>query len=86
MHSIFPSAFLAATRLCAATCALAGERGTPDEAVALVQRAEACVQANGRHKALAEFSNPQGGFKDRACLRWSTTARARTRPTAPTPG
>jgi cytochrome c len=45
--------------------ALAAERGTGDEAVAMVKKAQAFVRASGKDKALAEFSNPQGTFKDR---------------------
>ena len=65
MHSTLKSALLSVTWLLAAGGALASERGTADEAVAMVKRAEAYVKANGRDKALAEFSNPQGSFKDR---------------------
>lgn len=41
------------------------ERGTRDEAVAMVKRAVAYIKANGRDKAFAEFNNPNGGFRDR---------------------
>lgn len=43
----------------------AAERGTADEAVALVRKAIAYIKANGREKAFAEFSDPSGQFKDR---------------------
>ena len=60
---------LFAACLCAlalnAPAAQAAERGTADEAVALVKRAGAYVDANGKDKAFAEFSNPAGAFKDR---------------------
>jgi len=36
--------------------------GTPEEAKALVGEAIAYYRANGREKALAEFSKPQGNF------------------------
>jgi cytochrome c len=36
--------------------------GTPDEAKALVEKAIAFYKANGKEKALAEFSNPRGQF------------------------
>ena len=36
--------------------------GTPDEAKALVERAIAFYKANGKEKALAEFSKPKGKF------------------------
>jgi cytochrome c len=47
------------------TFAFAGERGTADEAVALVQKAVAYLKANGKERAYAEFNNPNGQFKDR---------------------
>lgn len=55
---------LAMTFLCS-NMAWAGERGTPDEAIALVQKAVAYLKANGKDKAYAEFNNPTGQFKDR---------------------
>lgn len=45
--------------------ALAAERGTADEATAMVKKAVAYYKAQGREKAFAEISNPQGMFKDR---------------------
>lgn len=45
--------------------AVAGERGTADEAVAMVKKAIAFMKANGREKAYAEINNPNGQFKDR---------------------
>ncbi len=36
--------------------------GTPEEAKALVEKAIAFYKANGKEKALAEFSNPKGLF------------------------
>ncbi|HEX8615893.1 MAG TPA: cache domain-containing protein [Telluria sp.] len=44
---------------------LAAERGTAEEAIVLVKKAVAYLQANGKDKAFAEFSNPNGAFKDR---------------------
>lgn len=43
----------------------AADKGTPEEAVALVKKAAAYLQANGKDKAFAEFSNPKGQFVDR---------------------
>jgi signal transduction histidine kinase len=43
----------------------ASDRGTADEAVALVKKAVAYLKANGKEKAFAEFSNPKGQFVDR---------------------
>ncbi|MES2259761.1 MAG: cache domain-containing protein [Pseudomonadota bacterium] len=45
--------------------AMAAERGTPEQAVALVKSAITYMKANGKEKALAEFNNPNGKFKDR---------------------
>lgn len=59
---------MGATLLCALTLqgqALAADKGTAPEAVALVQKAGAYLKANGKDKAYAEFNNPNGAFKDR---------------------
>ena len=45
--------------------AFAAERGTLDEAKAMVKKARAYIQAEGAEKAFAEFSNPKGQFVDR---------------------
>lgn len=45
--------------------ALAGETGSPAEAMAMVKKAGEYLKANGKEKAFAEFSNPKGSFKDR---------------------
>jgi signal transduction histidine kinase len=42
----------------------AGEKGTPDEAKALLDKAVKAVQAD-EAKALAAFSDPKGGYVDR---------------------
>lgn len=42
-----------------------GDQGTAAEATALVKKAIAFIKTNGREKAFAEFSNPNGQFKDR---------------------
>lgn len=43
----------------------AGERGTPEEALALLRRAVALVESEGPKKAIAVFNDAQGGFVDR---------------------
>jgi len=43
----------------------ASDRGTADEAVALVKKAVAYLKANGKEKAFAEFNNLKGPFVDR---------------------
>ena len=40
----------------------AQQRGTPEEAKMLVEKAVAYVKANGEEKALKEFNNPKGEF------------------------
>lgn len=47
------------------TAMAAGEQGSAAEATALVKKAIAYIKANGREKAFAEFSNPNGPFRDR---------------------
>lgn len=54
--------------LCALTFmapALAGERATRDEAVAMVKKAAAYLKDNGKDKAYAEFARQPSQFKDR---------------------
>lgn len=43
--------------------AVAEERGTADEAVALVKKAAALINSAGKDKAFAAFSDPNGGFQ-----------------------
>lgn len=43
----------------------AGERGTTDEAIALVKKGMAYIKANGAESAYAAFSDPKGAFVDR---------------------
>lgn len=45
--------------------AVAADKGSAAEATALVKKAVAYMKANGKEKAFAEFSNPNGQFKDR---------------------
>lgn len=45
--------------------ASAADKGTQEEAVALVNKAVALIKAKGRDAALAGFNNPKGGFVDR---------------------
>ena len=51
--------------LAVAGVAAAADAGSKDEAVALVKKAIAFIQANGADKAYAEISNPKGQFVDR---------------------
>jgi cytochrome c len=43
----------------------AAERGTKEEAVAMVQKAVAAIKADGRDKAFAAIDDPKGPFRDR---------------------
>ncbi|MEC5216618.1 cytochrome c [Actimicrobium sp. GrIS 1.19] len=43
----------------------AAEKGSKDEAVALVKKAAAYLKENGKEKAFAEFNKPNGPFVDR---------------------
>jgi cytochrome c len=45
-----------------AVSAFAQQRGTPEEAKMLVEKAVAYVKANGEERALKEFNNPKGEF------------------------
>jgi len=51
--------------LCLTSAAQAGERGTKDEAKALVEKAVAYLRENGKDKAVAEFNKADGQFIDR---------------------
>ena len=42
--------------------AYSGDKGSADEAIALVKKAAAYLSANGKEKSFAEFSNPTGQF------------------------
>jgi len=53
---------LACVMMMAALCAGAAEKGTADEAVAMVKKASEFLKKNGKEKALAEFNNPKGQF------------------------
>ena len=51
--------------LLAAGAVPAGDRGTPEEAQALLERAVALVEREGEEKALAVFNDRKGAFVDR---------------------
>ena len=58
------SQFAAITLACliGSGTALANEKGTEADAVAMVKKAVALVKANGKEKAYVEFNNPKGKF------------------------
>jgi hypothetical protein len=45
--------------------ALADERGTPDQAKALTEKAAQHMREVGPEKAIADFNDPSGAFRDR---------------------
>jgi len=49
----------------ASVTVVAAEKGTANEAVALVKKATALVKQVGKEKAIAEFNDPKGSFVDR---------------------
>jgi cytochrome c len=64
MRHAFTLTLLLASLL-AAGLVSAGERGTPREAQALLERAVALVESVGEEKALEAFNDPDGDFVDR---------------------
>ena len=49
----------------AANSALADDRGTPEQAKALVEKAVTHIKDVGADKAFADFNDPKGGYQDR---------------------
>lgn len=45
--------------------AAAADKGTPAEAEAMVKKAITYMKANGKEKAIAEFNNPKGQFREK---------------------
>lgn len=66
MKKIFSAILLSLCTLAFSHSAVAAsDKGTADEAIALVKKAVAYIKANGKEKAFAEFNNPAGSFKSR---------------------
>ena len=65
MKKIFAPIMLSLFALGVNSTACAAERGTLDEAIAMVKKARAYIRTNGNEKAYAEISNPKGQFVDR---------------------
>lgn len=61
MNKLFKGV-VAALMMFAALGAGAAEKGTADEAVAMVKKASEFLKKNGKEKAFAEFNNPKGQF------------------------
>lgn len=65
MKYLFTSIILSFAMLMTNAPAQAAEKGTADEAIAMVNKAAAYLKKNGKEKAFAEFNNPKGQFVDR---------------------
>jgi cytochrome c len=65
MKTLIQSTVFALCAFSLSSVSFAADRGTINEAVALVQKAKAFIKANGNEKAYAEFSNTKGQFNDR---------------------
>jgi len=66
MKSVFRFLVAAVAMFSFSQAALAsGDKGSADEAVALVKKAADYLKANGKEKAFAEFNNNKGQFIDR---------------------
>lgn len=65
MKKILKGIFTVLAVLAFCSNALAEERGSRDDAYALVKKAIAYMKANGKEKAFQEFNNPKGQFIDR---------------------
>lgn len=65
MRSRLLPSLAVAVALSVSAAAVAQERGTADEAVALVKKAAAQVKAAGTEKACVAFADPAGGFQSK---------------------
>ncbi|GAB4087437.1 cache domain-containing protein [Hydrogenophaga soli] len=65
MKTLIKYLMLVVTALMLSSTAWAADKGSADEAMAMVKKAVAYVKANGKDKAFAEFSNQKGAFVDR---------------------
>jgi cytochrome c len=62
LNRVIAFSFVAAL---AVTPVLADDRGTPEQAKTLVEKAVAHVKEVGAEKAFADFNDPKGGYQDR---------------------
>lgn len=65
MKKLFKGIVIGLAALAFSGLAMAGDKGTSEEAIAMVKKAVAFVKANGKDKAFTEFSNMKGQFIDR---------------------
>ncbi|MCU6499812.1 cache domain-containing protein [Rugamonas sp. A1-17] len=66
MKALFGAAALGLSMFAMSSTALAADKGTPDEAVAMVKKAVALIKSDGKEKAFAAISDPANAtFHDR---------------------
>lgn len=65
MKTLFKGIVIGLAALAFTGIAAASDKGTADEAIALVKKGVAFIKANGKEKAFAEFNDPKGAFIDR---------------------
>lgn len=65
MKTLFKGVVIGLAALAFTGMAMAADKGTAEEAIAMVKKGVAFVKANGKEKAFAEFSNMKGQFIDR---------------------
>ena len=65
MKKMFKAIMIGLCLLAFNAAAIAADKGTADEAVAMVQKGVAFVKTHGQENAFAEFSNLKGQFIDR---------------------
>ena len=66
MRTLFSIAALSLSLVAASPAALAADKGSPDEAVAMVKRAVALIKSDGKEKAFAAIADPSNtSFHDR---------------------
>lgn len=66
MRALFGAAALSLSMFAMSSTAVAADKGTPDEAVAMVKKAVALIKSDGKEKAFAAISDPANtAFHDR---------------------
>jgi signal transduction histidine kinase len=65
MHTFWKSSIVGLAFIAMTPAVFAANKGTADEAVAMVKKAKAFLEKEGEEKALKEFNNSSGKFRDR---------------------
>lgn len=66
MRALFGAAALSLSMFAMSSTAVAADKGTPDEAIAMVKKAVALIKSDGKEKAFAAISDPANAtFHDR---------------------